>query len=115
MPDIGILKNIHLRILWEHEDEDFTPWLSENLSQLNNVYCPRKFGPPSKPRLWDNLHKLERSFRWKLNANEEDSRPSFRSEVVLEALSSESSQAAVCRRRPQPQRRPALEVEAAVP
>ena len=37
MPDIGILKNIHLRILWEHEDEDFTPWLSENLSQLNKV------------------------------------------------------------------------------
>lgn len=37
MPDIGILKNIHLRKQWEREDEDFTPWLSENLSQLNKV------------------------------------------------------------------------------
>ena len=37
MPDLGILKNIHLRIQWEHEDEDFTPWLSENLALLNKV------------------------------------------------------------------------------
>ena len=37
MPDFGILKTINLRIQWEHEDEDFTPWLSENLSLLNKV------------------------------------------------------------------------------
>ena len=37
MPDLGILKTINLRMQWEHEDEDFTPWLSENLAQLNKV------------------------------------------------------------------------------
>ena len=35
MPDFGILKTINLRIQWEHEDEDFTPWLSENLTLLS--------------------------------------------------------------------------------
>ena len=35
MPDFGILKTINLRIQWEHEDEDFTPWLSENLALLS--------------------------------------------------------------------------------
>lgn len=37
MPDLGILKTIHLRMQWEHEDGDFTPWLSDNLTQLNKV------------------------------------------------------------------------------
>ena len=40
---------------------------------------------------------MERSIRWR-NENEETSPPSFRSEVVLEALSGESSQAELCRR-----------------
>ena len=62
-------------------------------------YCHRKFGPLSKTRLWYNIHLLERSLRWR-NENEETSRPSFRSEVVLEALSGESSQAEVCGRTP---------------
>ena len=37
MPDLGILKTIRLRMQWEHEDGDFTPWLSDNLTQLNKV------------------------------------------------------------------------------
>ena len=61
------------------------------------VYCHRKFGPLSKTRLWYNIHLLERSIRWR-SENEETSRPSFRSEVVLEALSGGSSQAEMCRR-----------------
>lgn len=35
MPDLGILKTIHLRMQWEHEDRDFTPWLSDNLTHRN--------------------------------------------------------------------------------
>ena len=37
MPDLGILKVINLRMQWEHEDEDFTPWLSKNLPLLNDA------------------------------------------------------------------------------
>ena len=37
MPDLGILKTINLRVQWEHEDDDFTPWLSKNLALLNKV------------------------------------------------------------------------------
>ena len=37
MPDLGILKTINLRMQWEHEEEDFTPWLSKNLTLLNKV------------------------------------------------------------------------------
>ena len=66
-------------------------------SAIHILYCHRKFGPLSKTRLWYNIHLLERSIRWR-NANEETSPPSFRSEVVLEALSGESSQAEVCRK-----------------
>ena len=61
------------------------------------MYCHRKFGPPSKTRLWYNIHLLKRSIRW-CNENAEASSPSFRSEIVLEALGGESSQAEVCRR-----------------
>ena len=61
------------------------------------MYCPRKFGPLSKTRLWYNIHLLERSIRWR-NENEETSLAEFKAEVVLETLSSESSQAEVCRR-----------------
>ena len=39
---------------------------------------------------------LQRSISWR-NANEEDSRPSLKSKVVLEALRGESSQAELCR------------------
>ena len=59
------------------------------------LYCHRKFRPLSKPRLCYNNNLLERSIRW---PNEEDSRLNFRSEVVIEALSGESSQAELCRR-----------------
>ncbi len=38
----------------------------------------------------------------------------FKAEVVLEALGDESSQAELCRRTPQPQRRPTLTVEVPV-
>ena len=61
------------------------------------MYCHRKFGPLSKTRLWYNIHLLERSIRWR-SENEETSLPSFRSEVVLEALSGGSSQAEMCRK-----------------
>ena len=64
--------------------------------KVESVYCHRKFGPLSKTRLWYNIHLLERSLRWR-NENEETSLPSFRSEVVLEALCGESSQAELCR------------------
>ena len=37
MPDFGILKTSNLRTQWKHEDEHFTPWLSENLTLLNKV------------------------------------------------------------------------------
>ena len=61
------------------------------------MYCHRKFGPLSKTRLWYNIHLLERSIRWR-NENEENFTPEFKAEVVLETLSSESSQAEVCRK-----------------
>ena len=65
--------------------------------------CHRKFGPLAKPKFWYTHNLIERSLRWR-NENEETSSPSFRSEVVLEALTGESSQAQLCRRTPQPQR-----------
>ena len=65
------------------------------------MYCHRKLGPPPKPRLCYNDNLSERRIRWR---NEEDLPPSFRSEVVLEALSGETSQAELCRRTPQSQR-----------
>ena len=37
MSDLGILKTINLRMQWEREDENFTPWLSKNLTLLNNA------------------------------------------------------------------------------
>ena len=58
------------------------------------MYCHRKFRPLSKPRLCYNNNLLERGIRWR---NAEDSPLSFGSEVIIEALSSESSQAELCR------------------
>ena len=46
------------------------------------MYCHRKFGPPSKPKLWYNLHQLERSLRWR-NTNDETSRPSLKLKSYL--------------------------------
>lgn len=57
------------------------------------MYCHRKFGPLSKPRLWYNNNLNERSFRWQT----QKIHPEFKAEVVLEALSGESSQAELCR------------------
>ena len=37
MPNFGRLEIVDLRANWEHEDDHFTPWLSENLTLLNNV------------------------------------------------------------------------------
>ena len=62
------------------------------------LYCHRKFGPLSKTRLWYNIHLLERSIRWRTKRKRRNFTPEFKAEVVLEALSGESSQAEVCRR-----------------
>ena len=37
MPNFGTLEIIDIRTNWGNEDECFTPWLSENLTLLNNV------------------------------------------------------------------------------
>ena len=62
------------------------------------VYCHRKFGPLSKTRLWYTINLLERSIRWRTKRKRRTFTPEFKAEVVLEALSDESSQAEVCRR-----------------
>ena len=62
------------------------------------MYCHRKFGPLPKTRLWYNIHLLERSIRWRTKRKRRNFTPEYKAEVVLEALSGESSQAEVCRR-----------------
>ena len=62
------------------------------------MYCHRKFGPLRKTRLWYNIHLLERSIRWRTKRKRRNFTPEFKAEVVLEALSGESSQAEVCRK-----------------
>lgn len=37
MSNLGTLRNINPRVTWKHEDENFTPWLSENLTLLDNA------------------------------------------------------------------------------
>ena len=37
MSNLGTLRNINPRVTWKHEDENFTPWLSENLILLDNA------------------------------------------------------------------------------
>ena len=59
------------------------------------VYCHRKFGPPSKPRLCYNANLLERSYPM---AKRRRFTPQFKAEVVIEALSGQSSQAELCRK-----------------
>ncbi len=80
-------------------DSNFSPTASPVLlnpaSQFSILYCHRKFRPLSKPRLCYNDTLIERSIRWR---NEEDSPLNFRSEVVIEALRGESSQAELCRK-----------------
>ena len=34
---IGSLRRVALREVWPHEALDFTPWLEENIDELNNV------------------------------------------------------------------------------
>ena len=34
MADLARIEKVDLRTIWEHEAQDFTPWLAENLSQL---------------------------------------------------------------------------------
>ena len=33
---LGTLKNVNLREAWNHEAQDFTPWLADNLEYLSN-------------------------------------------------------------------------------
>jgi hypothetical protein len=35
--DLGILEEVDIRKIWEHEEKDFTPWLRNNITQLNQV------------------------------------------------------------------------------
>ena len=56
----------------------FQSRLLNRFAALAGLYCHRKFRPPSKPRLRFT--------------------PEFKAEVVLEALSGESSQAELCRK-----------------
>ena len=63
-----------------------------------SLYCHRKFGPLSKPRLWYTNNLLERSLRWRTKRKRRNFTPEFKAKVVLEALSGESSQAELCRR-----------------
>ena len=37
MPPIGKIERVPIREVWRYEDEDFTPWLKENLDQLGEV------------------------------------------------------------------------------
>ena len=37
MPPIGKIAGVPIREVWRYEDEDFTPWLKENLDQLGEV------------------------------------------------------------------------------
>jgi hypothetical protein len=37
MPDLGSIFPVHLRELWPHEAQDFTPWLAQNLDRLGAV------------------------------------------------------------------------------
>ncbi len=34
MPDFGNIKKINVREIWQHEAQDFTPWLAKNLEKL---------------------------------------------------------------------------------
>ena len=46
------------------------------------MYCHRKLGPLSKPRLWYNYNLIIRSIRWR-NENEEASPPSLKRRLFL--------------------------------
>ena len=37
MQDLGKLEKVPVRNVWEHEAQDFTPWLAENLSELGEA------------------------------------------------------------------------------
>lgn len=37
MEDLGKIKNVEVRNIWSHEEHDFTPWLADNLSYLDEA------------------------------------------------------------------------------
>ena len=37
MPPIGKIARVPIREVWPREDEDFTPWLAQNLDQLGDA------------------------------------------------------------------------------
>ena len=37
MPQIGKIARVPIREVWPREDEDFTPWLAQNLDQLGEA------------------------------------------------------------------------------
>ena len=36
-PELGSIKNVALRTVWPNEADDFTPWLAENIGELNSA------------------------------------------------------------------------------
>ena len=52
------------------------------ISEIGELYCHRKLGPLSKPRLWYNYNLIIRSIRWR-NENEEASPPSLKRRLFL--------------------------------
>ena len=50
--------------------------------ETDSLYCHRKLGPLSKPRLWYNYNLIIRSIRWR-NENEEASPPSLKRRLFL--------------------------------
>ena len=83
-----INKNLDIDNRFRNESAGFNSFFS--------LYCHRKFRPLSKPRLCYNNNLLGRSIRWRTKRRRFT--PEFKAEVVIEALSGESSQAELCRR-----------------
>lgn len=37
MPEFGTIKRVNIREIWQHEAQNFTPWLAKNLDKLSEV------------------------------------------------------------------------------
>ena len=94
--DFGLLSPVfNLSPILENFDAKMLRGIDASISE-RQLYCHRKFRPLSKPRLCYNNNLLGRSIRWRTKRRRFT--PEFKAEVVIEALSGESSQAELCRR-----------------